>query len=256
MANQIWKNAKLYVNGIDLSGDMNSMGLTHSAELQDATVYGSSFKKRKPGLIDTQVTGAGFWNSSEGLYGTTRNKPDPTIFRDVGSTGLVDILPHSTDLGGTAYMFDGLIGDYSPGGAVGEMFKFSFTANSKSKTGRGKLLMRGILSTNWGGVNTSTGQNLGVATTDKSVITDVHILGSSGAAGAAMTVRIQASTVADFSGTPKVLHTISLTTANVGKAVRHTTANPSTSYSYVRAKTSQAGTSLKRFKAIVTVGYK
>jgi len=256
MAEQILRNVKFYIDGYDLSGDMNQLTLSEKVDLIDRTVFGNNSRRRIAGLRDVELTGGGFWNSSEGVQGTTRGRIDPVAFNRMGSSNAaMTVLPNGTGLGDIAYTAPGCIGEYSPGGSVGDMFGYSISAYGIQPLARGKLVMRGLVSTDWGGVQTSTGQNIGVATTKRKIVTGIHILETSGAAGGQVGIKIQASTVANFAGTPKQLYGTTLTTGLAGKSVFLSTKNPTTSYSYVRAKTSQNGALAKRFKIILTVGH-
>ena len=262
MGEQIWTNCKLYLDGYDISGDMNRMSLTYGAEILDRTVYGANSRQRRPGLKNVEVSGGGFWNASSGMPtnpGTTYQKPDPVIFNEIGTTnGGISILPNGTALGSLAYLAPGITAEYSPAGSVGEMLEFDFSAYGQESLGRGQLLMQGIATTDKASAsprNATTARNLGVATTNKNIVTACHVLASSGASGGALAFEIAASTAADFSGSPTTLYTISITTAHIGKAIWNSTAMPSTSHSYVRAKTSQGGTSAKKFKVILTIGH-
>jgi len=262
MGELIWKNCKLYLAGYDLSGDMNRMGLRYNAEILDVTKYGSSSRQRRPGLKDVEIDGGGFWNASSGMPtnpGTTYQKPDPVIFNEVGTTnGGISILPNGTQLGSIAYMVPGITAEYNPAGSIGDMLEFDFSAFGNEKLGRGQLLMQGITTTDKASAsprNASTGRNLGVATTDYKIVTSCHVLASTGAPGGVIGLEISASTAADFSGSPTTLYTISVSTDDIGEALWNSTKMPSTSHGYVRAKTSQGGTSDKKFKIILTIGY-
>uniref|UniRef100_A0A6M3IL17 Uncharacterized protein n=1 Tax=viral metagenome TaxID=1070528 RepID=A0A6M3IL17_9ZZZZ len=251
MAENVLKNVKVYIAGYDLSGDMNEITLSQNVELQDRTVFNSSFRKRKPGLKSVELSGGGFWNSSEGVKGTTRGRIDPVAFERLGTTGnVMSVLPNGASLGSVVYVAPSIIAEYSPGGSIGDMFGYNITANGQESLGRGVLLREGLASS-----KASTAFNIGVDTTNRKIVTGIHVLESSGASGGSISVIIQASTVIGFTGTPKKLYSAAITTGIVGGSVWCSTKNPTTSYSYVRAKTSQNGTSDKKFKVVVTVGY-
>ena len=262
MGEQIWKDCKLYLNGYDISGDMNRMGLRYNAEILDVTKYGANSRQRRPGLKDVEIDGGGFWNASSGMPtnpGTTYQKPDPVIFNEVGTTnGGISILPNGTGLGSLAYLTPGITAEYSPAGTIGDMLEFDFSAFGNEKLGRGQLMIQGLLTTQKASntpKNATTARNLGVATTDKRIVTACHVLASSGASGGVVGIEIAASTAADFSGSPTTLYTISVSTDDIGTALWNSTKMPSTSHAYVRAKTSQGGTSAKKFKVILTIGH-
>lgn len=56
MAEIVIKNVRCFVNGTDLSDHVKSATLTYSAELQDKTAMGSTFRKRIAGLKDWTAT--------------------------------------------------------------------------------------------------------------------------------------------------------------------------------------------------------
>lgn len=257
MAEQILKNVKFYIGGYDLTGDMNEVTLSEKIDVLDVTKFGSNSRQRTAGLSDVEFTAGGFWNASSAInQGTTYQKIDPVAFNKLGtSQAALTVLPNGTGLGDIAYSAGGLLAEYSPGGSIGDMLGYTIAANGNGQLSRGKLVMRGLVSTDWGGANTSTGQNIGTGTTQKRIATAIHVLGTSGASGGAIGVKIQASTDSAFGGVPKTLYATTLTTGLSGQSIFLTTKNPSTSYSYVRVKTSQNGALAKRFKVVLTVGH-
>ena len=53
MASQIFKNCYFNVNGVDLSGNLQSLSLTYEAESLDETAFGADTRKMKGGLKTT-----------------------------------------------------------------------------------------------------------------------------------------------------------------------------------------------------------
>lgn len=118
MAEMVWKNARIKVNGVALSTFVRSVTLTYSAELQDKTAMGSSGRKRIAGLKD--------WNASvEFNQDYTASKIDATLFPLVGaSTFAVIIFNDATSTGAGHHKFNGaaLLEGYSPiAGGVGDL---------------------------------------------------------------------------------------------------------------------------------------
>ncbi len=168
--------------------------LAEKADLVDNTVFNDNSRGRIAGLRDVELSAGGFWNASSGVTGTTYGKIDPVAFRNLGSSmEAITILPNGTGLGDLAYTVPGCMGEYTPGGSIGDMLGFSVSAYGINALARGKLVMRGLVSTNWGGANTSTGQNIGVATTKRRIVTGIHVLESSGAAGGAAASAVAAA---------------------------------------------------------------
>lgn len=130
MATVIYKNARLYVDGFELSGDVNQVGLDYSAEMLDATVMGDSTRKHKGGLKDVRLTAHGFVQ-----YGTWL--VDSTLFGQSGADDkVVSVYPDgvtegSTGGAGRGYAFKAVQTSYTKGGTVGELLAFDVTAEGR-----------------------------------------------------------------------------------------------------------------------------
>ncbi len=141
MATFIWKNARLFVNEFDFSGQFNQLQLDYSAEVLDATVMAAA--------IDTRIHAAGLWSAEinhAGFLDYAVSGQDAEMFGDVGGSGFDHtIIPEP---GGTAgviadgdhAIFGGFVtGVYTPGGTVGELAKFSWTASGKNQLAKGRV---------------------------------------------------------------------------------------------------------------------
>lgn len=246
MGISVLKNVKTYYRGHDLSGDMNNCTLTNSVELLDRTCFGSTFRKRKSGLKDYEVSMSGYWNTSGGRAGNTYGKIDPIAHTAIGgSSDVLSVLPDGTGLGNIAYFGKSVAGEYSPSGSIGELFAYNFTAYGDGNLLRGKVMEAGILTTE----SDDHIRAFGAASTLKNLYAAVHVLGTSqGAAGASVKIKIQRSTTTDFAVVDSTCMTFILTTADSGQGRFGTTKVESsgTAYSY-RAHTSQLGSSDKKF---------
>lgn len=256
MAETILKNTKIYFAGYDLSGDMNAVTVSHTVDLLNKTVFGSSFQRRMGGLRDMTISGGGFYNASVGK--NTRIIPDA-----VGSSGartgstanVVTIVPEGTGITNEAYFASDVAANYSMDGSIGGMLGFSFAVNGQADLTFGYLLRAG-----WGSTLAAQAviKNLGAVSTQSANIKTacaVHTLASSGAAGASITLHIDRCTTTDFSSAATTALKITLTTANVGLSGYYSTKLGTTKgYSY-RINTSQAGTSLKRLNFVAVVGH-
>jgi hypothetical protein len=129
MATVIYKDAKIFVDGYDVSGDHNELTLEYNSELQDETSFGDSTRIRKGGLTTVRVSGSGFWDNASdslvsdayfGLLGT--DDKVVTLFADGISLGT------STDKG---FSFKGVISEYSVGEAVGNLLGFSVAIDGR-----------------------------------------------------------------------------------------------------------------------------
>jgi len=126
----VYKNCKVFIDGFDLSGDHNTIGLDYSAESLDATTFGSGTRIHKGGLKDVRLTGHGFVQ-----YGA--NLVDPALFAIVGTDDeVVSLYPdgiteNSTGGAGRGYAFKAVETAYTVGAAVGELLAFDMTAEGR-----------------------------------------------------------------------------------------------------------------------------
>ena len=228
MAEYVIKRIKFYWAGYEFSPDMHTMTLTNGAELVDATVFGSSCRKRKAGLSTVEISAQGFWNTSTDL-----DKVDNVLFDEIGSTSEpVTVLPDGTTaVGERAFLTDAVVGEYSPSGTIGEMFGFNFSAFSEGKPlVRGLTFETGTLSS----AVTPTGQNLGIGTSTQKIYAALHVKSvSSSAATVDVTVQIASSSsfVTDLS---TALSLTQITDASAGTGQFASTIIASTKTNWVR----------------------
>lgn len=130
----------MFVNELDLSGQFNQLQLDYTAEVLDATVMDPAA---------TRIHAAGLWSAEinhAGFLDFTDDGQDETMFGDVGSSGFNHtIIPTPTGTAGVIAdgdhtIFGGFVtGSYTPGGTVGELAKFSWTASGKNQLAKGRV---------------------------------------------------------------------------------------------------------------------
>lgn len=188
MSELIFKNARILIGGVDLSGVHNECNLTAKADILDRTVFTSSARRRTAGLEDVEFTAGGFFDS-----GTTK-AADPKHFAAVGSTGnVLTVLPEGTGLGLRSYFVDKMSYEYSPGGAVGEMLGFNIACYGDGRIVGGKLFQAGSLSS----AVTPTVQNIGYKGPSQSWYANAQVTSFS-SAGAKMEIKYQIATSSAF----------------------------------------------------------
>ena len=128
MAVSVLKNAKILVNGADLTGYTNTVTVGNRQDVLDVTCFGSSNRKRKTGLYDYSVSISGFWDSSGGIPTgagkSTSRKPDPISYGSLTSSGLVSLVPDGSAPGNIAYFGQVYGSEFSIGGTVGDMMGY------------------------------------------------------------------------------------------------------------------------------------
>jgi len=122
MAELVITNGKLLFGGYDFSGNMNALAINAGAEILDKTTIGATSRQRIAGLKTMEMQHEGFWSAGTG-------EPDGILFGKVGGTSdPMTISPTSGADGDDAFISSVLVGEYSPGGAIGEVMPFSVSA--------------------------------------------------------------------------------------------------------------------------------
>jgi len=215
MAELVLKHANIFYGGYDFTGHSNAVTLTYSAEMLDRTTFCSSGRKRKAGLRNIEFTESGFLEASS-------SDPDQIMFNRVGSSAeVLTLCPNKSSAGSRAFSHDGVAGEYAPGGTVGELLGFNFTAY-----GEGGDLVRGVIAENGTALSTeltATPHNLGTGTSTQKLHAALHILSVS-SSGAVLRFAIQSDNSSGFASptTQLVLTSITDTGGRVGQW--HTTA--------------------------------
>ena len=132
MATLVYTNAKIEINGVDLSAHASEVGLNYASEMQDETAMGDSTRVRKGGLKDWSVDVTWHQDFAAGAV-------DATLFSLVGTTVCVELRPQnicSTSINPT-YSGIGVIESYNPvGGAVGALLDAPTTVQAAGALSR------------------------------------------------------------------------------------------------------------------------
>ena len=115
MASQLYKNAVLLVNNVDLTANLQSLELTYEAESLDETAMGGNTRKHKGGLKNWGLSPTFFQNFS---------CVDATLFGLVGCQTSVEFRACNACSSANNPLMEGtvLVQSYPPmGGAVGSL---------------------------------------------------------------------------------------------------------------------------------------
>ena len=170
MAIAVLKNQKLWFGGYDFTGVMNALALESGVELQDGTVFGDAGRRRLAGLKSVIANHEGYFDA------VPVDKPL------AAAIGLVDqpmsFGPVDGIEGSLAYTFAAIVGEYSPGGAVGSMFAFSVSAEGSD----GSELIRGTLMHNAARTATAQGtaRQLGAVAAGQKLYAALHVIAVAG----------------------------------------------------------------------------
>ena len=184
MANQIIKDARLWIGGYNLSGDVNRLAMDLSAELLDNTTLEDSARPRLSGLLVSAVQCDGFWDAGAG-------EPDDVVDGYFALADVpVSVCPIAAAAAGSrAFTFRAAIGDYQRGASVGDMFKFTAGAEGSG----GVPLVRGLVLNNAAQTATGAGTayQLGALSAAQSLYASLHVLAVSGTVTPTLTCKIQ-----------------------------------------------------------------
>ena len=124
MARIVLTDAKVTINGVNLSDHIASVTLSTSADVVETTGFSSTAARtRVAGLQDNSVTIEFFQDFATSLV-------EQTIYPLLGSTTTVVVLPTSSAASATnpSYTFTALVSEWQPlSGAVGELATASVT---------------------------------------------------------------------------------------------------------------------------------
>lgn len=137
MATINYRNAALWLNGVDLSGAVESASISYGAEMLDETAMGDDTRINKGGLKT--------WSLELNFHQdfTTSTSPgaqvDSTLWPLVGTTTCFDLRPLNQDSSGInpRWVGIGVVETYNPlGGSVGSLLDAACTIQSASSLAR------------------------------------------------------------------------------------------------------------------------
>lgn len=128
MATVHFRDAYIWINGVDLSDHFAEITLNFGSETLDETAFGDTTRINKGGLFTWSLEGRAHQDFAAGEL-------DATLWSLVGSTTCFELRPLnscSTAIN-PSYSGIGVLSDYAPvGGAVGTLLDTTFTLASAS----------------------------------------------------------------------------------------------------------------------------
>jgi hypothetical protein len=182
-------DCKVYVQGYDLSGQLNQAALTDGVELLDATTFGATTRTNAAGLRMVNAAIKGLWDSS------AETAPDPVLFSRVGTADIpVVMVPKGATVGNTAFLFRCAQAEYNIGGELGQLKPFDV----KLLGSGGQPLVRGALAHagSASGDVTGTAIQLGAVDDDplQHLYAVLHVFSGTGD----FTVKVQSDSASNF----------------------------------------------------------
>lgn len=199
MSTDIIRDQKVWFDGYDISGVINSLALDLGRDSVDATVLGNDTRVNKAGLKTAALSLQGFYDATP--Y-------DEELQGNIGAADKVLTFGATGTEGAAVYFFKPVIGQYSYSGQVGDMFGFSLEAGAAYRMVRGTLMENnsGITSTADG-----TARQLGAVTAEQKIYAGLHVISAGGTPTLDVTIESDASN--SFSGSETTRITFSQMTA-------------------------------------------
>jgi hypothetical protein len=198
MANYAFKDADIYYGDVDMTSYSNQVALELTADSLDNTTFGDSYRSRIGGLVDGNVTLAGFADSAAA-------DPDHHLFTSLGAEGIFTVGPQGDTVDNTGYSMKVRQFTYQAGGSVGELHGFNVTAQVSDGVGavRGDFL---VAKADISATANGTAVNVGAISSTQTGYGVLHVF--SGTAST-LDVKIQS----DTSGFPSATDRITFTQA-------------------------------------------
>lgn len=182
MASQVLTNATVLVDGLNMSGQLNAVGLEYGVEALDETTFGDTTRRSKGGLKTTSMSHQGYW-----APGT-----DAEVFSSMGGSTVVTISSTAAAAGDQAYIGQTITTSYAPGGAVGELLAFSVDMEAAGPLAEGTVLTNATATGNGSG----TAYLLGALSATQTMYAALHVVSVT---GGTLTVKVQSDNATGFS---------------------------------------------------------
>lgn len=126
MARIVLTDAKVTINGVNLSDHIASVTISESADVVETTAFSNTAKTRVAGLLDNSVTLEFHQDFAASSVEATINGTSSLV----GTVTAIVVTPTSSAVGATnpSYSFNALIAEWTPlNGSVGELSTASVT---------------------------------------------------------------------------------------------------------------------------------
>lgn len=170
MAEFVLTNAKVLVNELDWTSDLNSVAAEYGADAQECTTFGNNTHQFIGGLKTNRISVEGFYDAANS---------EPQAFADVGvAGGIISLSPQSAGAQGqVAYFGQFMQASMQTGGAVGDVMPMSVSAEAQGPLVRGVVLANVAAATS---SSQTTGIQQGAATATQTIYAALHVTSGTG----------------------------------------------------------------------------
>ena len=170
MGIDILRDQKVWFGAYDLTGKMNSIGLAYGAPLLDADAFGNTGKERLSGLPAVTAQHEGYWDEVV----------DAALYAEIGQVDTpMSVAPVDGSEGSRVHFFQAAAAEYSPGGATGDIYRFSVSAEGSG----GEELIRGTLMANRAAAaasGNSAARQMGAVAAGQKLYAALHVTAAEG----------------------------------------------------------------------------
>ena len=181
-------NAKIYVDGLDLSTHHNAVSLVKGVEPKDCTAFGDGQRVFVPGLRTAALEAEGFDDTAVAVSNEYVSR--------LGLAGRVITVAPTGAEGEVSEIMAAMFGLYNPGSKLGDVFGFKVSAQSTADRIVGSTIMhaKAARTTSASG----TARQLGAVSAAQSVYAALHVFAVSGTGGPTLTVKVQSDNDGGF----------------------------------------------------------
>lgn len=116
----VMKDCKIFLGGYDISGDSNAASVEVGVDVHDTTPFGyGGFRRKSPGLENIDMKVDGFFEAGPGTA------QDKLLEEFDQADEVLSVFPEGGTPPTLGIGFRGMIGKYTSGGKVGDIYKFS-----------------------------------------------------------------------------------------------------------------------------------
>lgn len=168
MSIAVIKNTKLYVGPYDFTGQINALALDYGAKPLDATTMAEDTIINLGGLKTVKLEFNGLWEPPD---------LEQEFFDNMGLSDHIFTASPQGAAGDPAFFCRPNLGEYNPGGKVGELYAFKVSASGPA------ILVRGLIGLAKAAriiSGVGAGYELGAVTADQQIYAALHLTAASG----------------------------------------------------------------------------
>ena len=173
MTKFVLRDAICMYNGNDISGDLQTIELAYSSDLQDSTAFGDLSRRRLPGLLDVSSSHQGYYDHVEEV-GPPIDSLDKDLFEKIAATSsLMSFSADGGQGGEVGFSYIPQAAAYNPGASVGEVYAFTLECVGDGPLVGGTVMEKAVFTSTTSG----TSRQLGAVLATQTITSTIHVTG-------------------------------------------------------------------------------